>query len=59
MLGDASLQIKSGVQWGLFAAAIMHSAPERHHDAFLPGAMSLAVPGGLRDDRDRARVRRL
>lgn len=45
VLGDASLQIKSGVQWGLFAAAIMHLGTQRHHDAFLPGAMSLAVPG--------------
>jgi acyl-CoA oxidase len=44
---DPSLQIKSGVQWGLFAAAIMHLGTERHHDTFLPAAMSLAVPGAF------------
>jgi acyl-CoA oxidase len=46
-LADPSLQIKSGVQWGLFAAAILHLGTERHHDQFLPGAMSLAVPGAF------------
>ncbi len=46
-IADPSLQIKSGVQWGLFAAAIMHLGTEYHHDAFLPGAMSLAVPGAF------------
>jgi acyl-CoA oxidase len=46
-LADPSLQIKSGVQWGLFAAAIMHLGTEYHHDTFLPGAMSLAVPGAF------------
>ena len=47
VIGDASLQIKSGVQWGLFAAAIMHLGTEYHHETFLPGAMSLAVPGAF------------
>lgn len=46
-IADPSLQIKSGVQWGLFAAAILHLGTERHHDQFLPGAMSLAVPGAF------------
>ena len=40
LIGDPSLQIKAGMQWGLFGAAIMHLGTERHHDAFLPGAMS-------------------
>ncbi|HWH25707.1 MAG TPA: acyl-CoA dehydrogenase [Pseudolysinimonas sp.] len=44
---DPSLQIKSGVQWGLFGAAILHLGTEPHHEAFLPGAMSLAVPGAF------------
>ena len=39
---DPSLQIKSGVQWGLFASAIYHLGTERNHDEFLPGA----TPGG-------------
>lgn len=46
-IADPSLQIKSGVQWGLFAAAIMHLGTEYHHDTFLPAAMSLAVPGAF------------
>ncbi len=44
---DPSLQIKSGVQWGLFGAAILHLGTEHHHETFLPGAMSLAVPGAF------------
>jgi acyl-CoA oxidase len=45
VLGDASMQIKSGVQWGLFGAAVMHLGTERHHEKLLPGIMSLEVPG--------------
>jgi acyl-CoA oxidase len=44
---DPSLQIKSGVQWGLFGAAVLHLGTERHHTAFLPGIMSLEVPGAF------------
>lgn len=47
VLADPSLQIKSGVQWGLFGAAILHLGTERHHEQFLPGAISLAVPGAF------------
>src|SRR5699024_10904443 len=35
-VADPSLQIKSGVQWGLFGAAILHLGTEKHHDRFLP-----------------------
>lgn len=42
---DPSLQIKSGVQWGLFTSAILHLGTEYHHTTFLPDAMSLKVPG--------------
>ncbi|UFU06017.1 acyl-CoA dehydrogenase family protein [Ruania halotolerans] len=45
VVADPALQIKAGVQWGLFGAAILHLGTERHHDQFLPGAMSLDVPG--------------
>jgi len=45
VLADPSLQIKSGVQWGLFGAAVMHLGTEKHHLAFLPGIMSLETPG--------------
>ncbi|MEF2977171.1 acyl-CoA dehydrogenase family protein [Subtercola sp. YIM 133946] len=44
---DPSLQIKSGVQWGLFGAAVLHLGTAYHHDTFLPGIMSLEVPGAF------------
>ncbi|MDQ1584387.1 MAG: acyl-CoA oxidase [Microbacteriaceae bacterium] len=42
---DPSLQIKSGVQWGLFGSAVMHLGTEYHHLKYLPGIMSLEIPG--------------
>jgi len=45
--GDPSLQIKAGVQWGLFASAILHLGTRYHHDTFLPAAMSVEVPGAF------------
>ena len=47
VLADPSVGIKSGVQWGLFAAAILHLGTERHHDRWLPDAMSLRLPGAF------------
>ncbi len=47
VLADPSLQIKSGVQWGLFGAAVMHLGTERHHKEFLPGIMDLSIPGAF------------
>lgn len=47
VLADPSLQIKAGVQWGLFASAILHLGTQRHHELFLPSAMSLEVPGAF------------
>ncbi|UFU02657.1 acyl-CoA dehydrogenase family protein [Ruania suaedae] len=47
VVADPSLQIKAGVQWGLFGAAILHLGTEKHHDRLLPGAMDLSVPGGF------------
>lgn len=44
---DPSLQIKAGVQWGLFAAAILHLGTEEQQDRLLPGAMNLDVPGAF------------
>ncbi|TFH71807.1 acyl-CoA dehydrogenase [Cellulomonas sp. HD19AZ1] len=44
---DPSLQIKAGVQWGLFASAILHLGTEHHHDTLLPDAMHLQVPGAF------------
>lgn len=42
---DPSLQIKSGVQYGLFAAAIQHLGTEKHHEAWLEKAMNLDMLG--------------
>lgn len=44
---DPSLQIKSGVQWGLFGAAVLHLGSREHHERFLPGIMDLSVPGAF------------
>ncbi|MCJ1701580.1 acyl-CoA dehydrogenase family protein [Rathayibacter festucae] len=44
---DPSLQIKSGVQWGLFGAAVLHLGTQPHHEKWLPGIMSLEIPGAF------------
>lgn len=43
--GDPSLQIKAGVQFGLFASAILHLGTEEHHRRWLAKTMSLEIPG--------------
>lgn len=45
VFGDPSSQIKSGVQWGLFGAAVLHLGTEKHHEKWLPGIMTLEIPG--------------
>lgn len=47
VLADPSLQIKSGVQWGLFGAAVLHLGTEAQHARWLPGIMSLEIPGAF------------
>nr|WP_240630317.1 acyl-CoA dehydrogenase [Specibacter cremeus] len=42
---DPSLQIKAGVQWGLFGSAVLHLGTAGHHDKWLPGILSLDIPG--------------
>ncbi|WP_336706723.1 acyl-CoA dehydrogenase family protein [Oerskovia sp. USHLN155] len=44
---DPSLQIKAGVQWGLFASAILHLGTPEQQDRLLPGAMDASVPGAF------------
>ncbi|MGZ4474179.1 MAG: acyl-CoA dehydrogenase family protein, partial [Nocardioides sp.] len=34
-MGDLSVLVKTGVQFGLFGGAILHLGTERHHDAYL------------------------
>lgn len=45
VVADPSLQIKAGVQWGLFGSAVMHLGTEKHHEAWLPGIMTMEIPG--------------
>ena len=45
--GDPSMQIKAGVQWGLFGAAVLHLGTQEHHDRWLPGIASLEIPGAF------------
>lgn len=47
VIADPSLQIKAGVQWGLFGAAVLHLGTDSHHERFLPGIMDLSVPGAF------------
>ena len=42
---DPSLQIKAGVQWGLFGSAVLHLGTERNHREFLPDIIDFTVPG--------------
>ena len=43
--GDLSLLVKAGVQWGLFAGAILHLGTARHHEKYLADAASFELPG--------------
>ncbi|UPO78267.1 acyl-CoA dehydrogenase [Arthrobacter sp. Helios] len=45
VVADPSLQIKAGVQWGLFGSAVLHLGTREHHEKWLPGIMSLDIPG--------------
>lgn len=47
VLADPSLQIKSGVQWGLFGSAIYQLGTKRHHDAWLRDVIELELPGAF------------
>ncbi|MBB6390059.1 acyl-CoA dehydrogenase [Microbacterium thalassium] len=47
VLADPSLQIKSGVQWGLFGSAIQQLGTKKHHDAWLRDVMTLDLPGAF------------
>ncbi|UWF77713.1 MULTISPECIES: acyl-CoA dehydrogenase family protein [Microbacterium] len=47
VVADPSLQIKSGVQWGLFGSAVLQLGTEEHHRRWLPGIMDLSIPGAF------------
>jgi acyl-CoA oxidase len=42
---DLSLQVKSGVQWGLFGGAIQALGNAEQHAEYLPKVMDLSLPG--------------
>lgn len=42
---DPSLQIKGGVQWGLFGSAVQQLGTPEQQRRWLPGIMDLTVPG--------------
>jgi acyl-CoA oxidase len=44
-MGDLSLLVKAGVQWGLFGGAILHLGTERHHAAYLRDTINLDLLG--------------
>src|SRR4051812_16049356 len=44
-LGDLSLLVKCGVQFGLFGGAILHLGTEGHHERYLRDVASLDLPG--------------
>ncbi|HEY6932380.1 MAG TPA: acyl-CoA dehydrogenase [Marmoricola sp.] len=43
--GDLSVLVKSGVQFGLFAGAILHLGTQRHHEQWLPQALRAELLG--------------
>ncbi|WP_084252990.1 acyl-CoA dehydrogenase family protein [Devriesea agamarum] len=47
VLADPSLQIKAGVQWGLFTAAILQLGTEDQHRRWVEDAMTLTTPGAF------------
>jgi acyl-CoA oxidase len=44
-MGELSLLVKAGVQWGLFGGAVLHLGTERHHRRYLEPIMSLELLG--------------
>ncbi len=42
---NPSMQIKGGVQWGLFGSAILTLGNEEQHKQWLPGVLNLELPG--------------
>ncbi|MCD1267834.1 acyl-CoA dehydrogenase [Microbacterium sp. MEC084] len=47
VLADPSLQIKAGVQWGLFGSAIYQLGTKKHHDKWLRDVFELKIPGAF------------
>ena len=57
-LGDLSVLVKVGVQFGLFGGAILQLGTKHHHDALPRRPRQRPHDGLLRDDRERPRLQR-
>src|SRR4051794_20578547 len=44
-MGDLSLLVKCGVQFGLFGGAILHVGTAKHHERYLRDVAAMALPG--------------
>jgi acyl-CoA oxidase len=44
-MGDLSLLVKCGVQFGLFGGAVLHLGTEKHHERYLTDIITLDLPG--------------
>jgi acyl-CoA oxidase len=44
-MGDLSLLVKCGVQFGLFGGAILHLGTQRHHERYLRDVAAMELPG--------------
>ncbi len=47
VLADPSMQIKGGVQWGLFGSAIQQLGTAKHHARWLDDVRTLTLPGAF------------
>ncbi|WP_426323144.1 acyl-CoA dehydrogenase [Microbacterium sp. E-13] len=47
VLADPSLQIKSGVQWGLFGSAVFQLGTEKHHEEWMQSIADVSLPGAF------------
>jgi acyl-CoA oxidase len=47
VLADPSMQIKGGVQWGLFGSAIYQLGTKKHWDRWLSGMIDMSLPGAF------------
>ena len=55
-MGDLSLLVKCGVQFGLFGGAILHLGTDKHHARYLQDVGSMDLPGCDSHHRTRSRV---
>jgi acyl-CoA oxidase len=44
-MGDLSLLVKCGVQFGLFGGAVLHLGSEKHHEKYLRDIITVDLPG--------------